>query len=89
MLIIFSSYCIYSVLEHSACYKYYIMQTINMLFSNIDFDECESDPCLNGAECKNGAKEYTCTCVPGYTGRNCETGQIKNLNSVLFAHKNR
>ena len=56
------------------------MLTMN-LFSKIDLDECESDPCLNGAECKNEANAYACTCVAGFTGKNCETGKRNSLNN--------
>ena len=40
-----------------------------------DIDECSSNPCLNGATCVDGTNGYTCTCVAGYTGTNCETGE--------------
>ena len=39
-----------------------------------DKNECSPDPCLNGATCVDGVNQYTCNCVPGYTGTNCETG---------------
>ena len=43
--------------------------------SNVDLDECESDPCENGGDCHNGNNAYSCRCMPGYTGTNCETGE--------------
>jgi len=39
-----------------------------------DFDECESFPCQNGGACTDGVNSYTCTCLPGYTGPQCQTG---------------
>jgi len=31
-------------------------------------------PCRNGATCSNsGRGSYTCHCLPGFTGTNCET----------------
>ena len=39
----------------------------------INIDECESDPCENGATCLDGIAEYTCVCRLGYEGTNCET----------------
>ncbi|KAK2172869.1 hypothetical protein NP493_923g00027 [Ridgeia piscesae] len=30
-------------------------------------------PCGNGAACANAVNSYTCPCVAGYTGTNCET----------------
>lgn len=38
-------------------------------------NECQSDPCLNGATCIDGVGSYTCDCVAGYTGIHCETGK--------------
>lgn len=40
----------------------------------IDEDECESNPCLNGATCKDEVGSYTCRCPPGFNGTRCETG---------------
>ncbi|XP_032225845.2 delta and Notch-like epidermal growth factor-related receptor [Nematostella vectensis] len=38
-------------------------------------DHCFSKPCKNGATCKNKEGDprhfYTCTCAPGYEGRDC------------------
>ena len=63
----------------------------NMLFlltlnltSGVDLDECESDPCENGGECHNGNNTYTCSCMPGYNGTNCETG--KQLHNEIFCN---
>ena len=41
----------------------------------LDLDECDSDPCENGGDCKNGDNSYSCICEPGYLGINCETGK--------------
>ncbi|KAI8494247.1 calcium ion binding [Branchiostoma belcheri] len=35
-------------------------------------DYCASDPCHNGGTCVDGVNSYTCQCVPGLTGDNCE-----------------
>ena len=40
-----------------------------------DINECHSDPCMNGATCEDGVFQYTCSCVDGYTGTHCETGE--------------
>ena len=40
----------------------------------IDVDECASSPCQNGGTCVDVVNAYTCNCVPGYTGEDCETG---------------
>ena len=36
-------------------------------------DPCISAPCQNNAICTNDMVElYTCSCLPGFKGRNCE-----------------
>ena len=42
-------------------------------FFCIDIDECESFPCQNGGTCTDSIAGYTCDCVPGHTGEDCET----------------
>ncbi|KAI4904567.1 hypothetical protein NFI96_019006 [Prochilodus magdalenae] len=32
-----------------------------------------SYPCQNGGTCQDGLNDYTCTCPPGYTGKNCSS----------------
>jgi hypothetical protein len=42
-------------------------------------NECDEKPCLNGGKCvdlgdvKHGEHYYKCVCLPGFTGKNCET----------------
>ena len=43
---------------------------------HLDADDCESNPCLNGGNCTDGLNDYTCSCLPGYTTRNCGIGII-------------
>ena len=38
-----------------------------------DINECDSQPCEYGATCLNEVNAYSCVCVPGYSGNNCET----------------
>lgn len=40
----------------------------------LDINECLSLPCQNGGTCNNEVNKYTCTCLGGYSGTNCETG---------------
>ena len=42
----------------------------NVFFA--DGDQCESRPCLNQGKCKDGLGDYTCTCLEGFEGKNCE-----------------
>ena len=39
----------------------------------VNIDDCESTPCLNGGVCTDGDNSYTCSCSNGYTGSECET----------------
>ena len=53
----------------SLCYMWNVLVTA--------VDECvKFDPCMNDATCNDtdGRDNYVCHCVPGYTGRDCETG---------------
>ena len=38
----------------------------------MDIDECESEPCVNGATCRNQIGRYQCDCSPGFEGKTCE-----------------
>jgi hypothetical protein len=44
-------------------------------------DHCQSWPCQNSATCVNSVVGFTCACVVGYTGLNCELG---TKNATLF-----
>ena len=41
-----------------------------------DVDECAANMCRNAETCDNTAGNYTCHCIRGFSGRNCQT----NLN---------
>lgn len=56
------------------------MKRAAFLFLSLpDIDECASGPCRNGGTCTNGLNSYTCTCVAGWMGVNCETGNIHQM----------
>ncbi|XP_026547286.1 venom prothrombin activator notecarin-D1 [Notechis scutatus] len=38
----------------------------------VDGDQCSSNPCHYGGTCKDGIGSYTCTCLAGYEGKNCQ-----------------
>ncbi|CAH1277168.1 NOTCH2 [Branchiostoma lanceolatum] len=38
-----------------------------------DVERCEPDTCNQGGICIDGPSSYTCYCLPGYVGDNCET----------------
>ncbi|NXU56730.1 SNED1 protein, partial [Turnix velox] len=37
-----------------------------------EIDECISQPCLNGGQCKDHIGAFLCLCEPGYSGHHCE-----------------
>ena len=46
--------------------------------------ECASSPCENGGTCSEAnLDEYMCTCMPGYTGSRCETGEGTTTTHIL------
>lgn len=38
----------------------------------INIDDCASDPCLNGATCRDEVGGFKCMCPEGWTGVHCE-----------------
>ncbi|KAM6253499.1 coagulation factor IX [Porphyrio hochstetteri] len=56
-------------------------KTMEFWKTYVDGDQCNPNPCKNGAVCKDGVNSYVCWCQSGYEGRNCEidlTCAIKN-----------
>ena len=47
----------------------------------VDINECEINPCEHGGTCTDMVDGYSCVCESGYTGSECQTG---NLNIYLF-----
>eukprot|EP01052_Picozoa_sp_SAG31_P030703 SAG31_NODE_3172_length_4590_cov_2.002672_2_plen_114_part_00 len=37
-----------------------------------EIDECRSIPCLNGGTCNDFIDAYTCMCIVGFDGFNCD-----------------
>ena len=42
-----------------------------------EINECLSSPCNNSAACSDGLNGYTCSCLAGFTGDHCQTGEIE------------
>ncbi|XP_048461107.1 coagulation factor VII-like [Rhincodon typus] len=43
----------------------------------LDGNQCDSNPCQNEGECKDGMGSYACWCQPGFQGKNCENELVK------------
>jgi len=53
-----------------------------LLLSDVDY--CAPLLCSNGGTCVDGIDDFTCDCVPGYTGSRCETGTMNsNFQYIL------
>ncbi|XP_052828928.1 protein crumbs isoform X1 [Octopus bimaculoides] len=40
--------------------------------TKVDVNDCYSYPCQNGGTCVDQDQDYKCTCLPTFTGRNCD-----------------
>ena len=62
----------------------YILQCVIYIYYALCFktniNECASNPCQNGGVCTDGVNGYTCGCVAGYTGAQCQV----RINIVLY-----
>jgi hypothetical protein len=52
----------------------YIPLDLPITFLIKDIDDCSPSPCENGGTCIDEVDSYTCQCVPGFDGDNCENG---------------
>lgn len=49
----------------------------NLLFSySPDVNECDNNPCENGASCVNSPGGYSCQCAAGWAGAECDQGRF-------------
>ena len=49
-----------------------------------DIDECLNVPCLHNGSCSNTDGSYTCSCVPQWTGNDCEIGKLVYQTELSF-----
>ena len=49
-----------------------------------DIDECEPEPCQNGAMCHDLVNDYNCACEPGYEGKDCDIGKLYRIAKHLI-----
>lgn len=46
--------------------------------------QCAAGQCKNGGTCVDYWFDYVCECQPGYSGRNCEEGNV--YSDILLVH---
>ena len=56
----------------------------NLLVYISDIDDCAGGPCNNGGTCADGVNSYTCICMAGYTGANCQTSMKTSVNFIYI-----
>ena len=56
-----------------------------------DIDDCYPSPCENNGTCIDHVSNYTCSCVPGFQGKNCSIGKLLTtlINLSLNSKVNR
>ncbi|CAH1401167.1 unnamed protein product [Nezara viridula] len=47
----------------------------------VDIDECQMNPCMNGGICNDLINSFKCTCPIGFTGSRCQTNIDDCLSS--------
>ena len=76
----------YGKLKSDALYIILICFNIikSEIFHSLDIDDCNQNPCENGGTCTDGVNDYTCDCIEGWQGVNCE---IPGNNKFLIVYE--
>ena len=54
-------------------------------YFHLDINECASNPCQNGGACVDGVASYTCNCLTGFSGAECQESMYP-LQHVYSTH---
>lgn len=68
---------------HFSIYKslpFFVLPGFAGELCNYEYNECESNPCLNGGQCIDHISGFSCKCTAGYTGKRCHV----KVNVVYF-----
>lgn len=52
-----------------------LLDCVSGKLCNINVDDCQSAPCMNGGTCKDQVAGYLCVCPKGITGQQCEINE--------------
>jgi len=53
----------------------YFSRFVIKILSFVELNECASNPCKHNSTCLDLVAAFECTCIDGYTGLTCSTGQ--------------
>ncbi|XP_068989668.1 protein eyes shut isoform X3 [Neodiprion pinetum] len=71
-----SNPCMYGICvdnyNSSSLYSCYCIDGYTGINCEINWDDCWSNPCLNGGICSDAVAAYNCTCTDGFIGLNCD-----------------
>ena len=65
----------YKEVFHDADGIFFHAPALKYFFLISDINECLNNPCLHEGTCENVVGGYTCMCVGGWEGPQCETGE--------------
>ncbi|XP_015114081.1 protein eyes shut [Diachasma alloeum] len=64
----------------NSSYSCYCIDGYTGINCEINWDDCWSDPCMNGGTCTDAVAAYNCTCPEGFIGTNCEQKYSECMN---------
>jgi len=53
-------------------------------FCEVNLNECESDPCVNGGTCVDRPGHFICVCVEGFGGETCQRAGSLGESNILY-----
>ena len=56
--------------------QYIFRESVNLQVFFSDMDSCSSSPCKNDAPCTNIPDDFSCACTPGWSGKQCDVGEV-------------